>query len=461
MSVTFDNDESNDNDKEAVVRIIVRVVLTLLLACAASAPARADEVTDWNQAALRAALIGQTSPTTTTRVLALVQVAVYDAVNGLDPRYTYFRVDPAGAPIGGSKRAAAVQAAYAMLTRLYGSSAPTPNAAQQAAFDARRTVSLGEIAKEDSPASIASGLAWGQSVADQVFAWRATDGFATTAPFPDGSLPGQWRRTPNLPVSTALSAPGAGYLQLSHQVPWAIAAPSAFRPGPPPSLSSAQYAADFNEVKTMGSQTSTARTQEQTDNALFWNSATVSYLWQTIAVALILRGQNDEAHRQSFVSRGRNQLVESARILGAMSVAMADSTIACWDAKYTYAFWRPITAIRDPADDGNPATTSDATWMPLFATPGHPEYPSGHSCNSGAAASVLTREFGENVPFTLESDLMLGVTQNYHGPADALERVKEARIYAGIHFRAACQVGTELGAAVADYVLQNKFQSLN
>ena len=294
------------------MKIIVRVVLTLSLACAVGTPARADEVTDWNQAALRAALIGQTSPTTTTRVMALVQVAVFDAVNGLDPQYAYFRVDPAGAPLGGSKRAAAVQAAYAMLTRLYGSGATPPNAAQQAAFEARRNVSLGELAKKDSAGSIAGGIAWGQYVADQVFAWRSTDGFSVTGPFPDGTLPGQWRRTPNLPVSAALSGAGAGYLQLSHQMPWAIAAPSAFRPAPPPSLSSAQYAADFNEVKTMGRQTSTARTQEQTDNALFWNSATVSYLWHNIAVALILRGERDEAHRQSFASRGRNGVLESA-----------------------------------------------------------------------------------------------------------------------------------------------------
>jgi len=433
----------------------------LLVAVAWSSPARADEVTDWNQAALRAALIGQTSPTTTTRVMAMVQVAVFDAVNGLDPQYTYFRVDPASAPVGGSKRAAAVQAAYAMLTRLYGSGAATPNAAQQAAFDARRNVSLGEIANQDSPASITSGIAWGQFVADQVFAWRSTDGFSMTAPFPDGTLPGQWRRTPNLPVSPALSVAGAGYIQLSHQVPWAMASPSAFRPAPPPSLSSAQYAADFNEVKTMGSLTSTARTQEQTDNALFWNSATVSYLWHNVTVSLIVRGQNDEDHRKSFASRGRNGIVESARILGALSVAMADATIGCWDAKYVYAYWRPITAVRDLADDGNPATTSDPNWMPLFATPGHPDYPSGHSCNSGAAAALLSHEFGEHTPFTVESDVMLGVTQTYHGPADALERIKEARIYSGIHFRTATQVGTELGAAVANYVLENKFQKVN
>jgi hypothetical protein len=322
-------------------------------------------------------------------------------------------------------------------------------------------VSLDEIAKKDSLAAITSGIAWGQSVADAVFAARATDGFATTGAFPDGTGVGQWRRTQNLPVSTALSAAGAGYLQLSHQVPWAIPSPSAFRPGPPPSLTSDAYAVDFNEVKAMGSATSTARTPEQTANALFWNSATVSYLWHQVAMSLILRGDRDDEHKQDFASHGRKSLVNSARTLGALSVAMADAIIGCWDAKYTYAYWRPITAIRDPADDGNPQTTADPTWAPLFATPGHPEYPSGHSCGSGAAAEVLSAVFGANAPITLSSDLMLGVNQHYRNPADALEEVKNARIFAGIHFRTACNVGTDLGATVADYVLQNKFRRLH
>jgi hypothetical protein len=439
----------------------MRLASAVLLACAVSVPVSADEVTDWDKAALRAALIAQTTPTTTTRVMALVDVAMFDAVNGIERKYDHFLIDPTGAPAGGSKRAAAVQAAYAMLTRLYGSLAPTPNAGQQAAFDARRRVSLDEIAESDSTARIASGVAWGQAVADAVFAARAGDGFSVTAPFPDATGVGQWRRTPNLPVSSALSVAGAGYLQLSQQVPWAIASPSAFRPGPPPSVTSPEYAVDFNETKAMGNATSAARTPEQTANALFWNSATVSYLWHTVAMSLILRGDNDDRHRRDFDNHGRTSLVRNARIMGALSVSMADAIIGCWDAKYTYAYWRPITAIRDPMDDGNPQTTSDPTWMPLFATPGHPEYPSGHSCASGAAAAVLAAEFGSNAPITLESDVMLGVQQRYHGPADALEQVKNARIHAGIHFRTACDVGTELGAAVATYVLQNRFQRLH
>jgi PAP2 superfamily len=438
-------------------------IVAVALVCLVVAPlARADDVTDWNQVMLRAGLVAGTSPTTMTRVAAMVQVAVFDAVNGIDPKYGFFRVDPSGAPVGASKRAAAVQAAYAMLTKIYGSGAATPSAAQQATFDARRVVSLGEIAERDSTSSINAGIAWGQSVADAVFAWRSTDGFSVTAPFPDGTAVGVWRRTPNLPVSAALSAPGAGYLQLSQQTPWAIASPSAFRPGPPPAITSAEYARDFNETKAMGNLTSATRTADQTTNALFWNSATVSYLWNTAALSLIRQGDNDrDDDHWGWGHRRNDPLLEHARLLGVLDVAMADAIIGCWDAKYTYPYWRPVTAIRETTDDGNPATSPDVNWMPLFATPGHPEYPSGHSCGSGAAATVLAAEFGSRSDLTMRSDLMLGVTRSYRSFAAALEGVKDARIFSGIHFRTACNTGTDLGAAVARYVMQTKFQPLN
>jgi hypothetical protein len=433
------------------------VWLTVLVVVLAASRAQADEVTDWNEVMLRAGLVAATSPTTMTRVSALVHVAVFDAVNGINPHYEHFMVPATGAPSGASRRAAAVQAAYAMLTKIYGSGASTPNAGQQATFEARRTVSLQEIADHESPASIQSGIAWGQAVADQVFAARANDGFSTTAPFPDGTDPGEWRRTPNLPVSAALSAAGAGYLSLSHQTPWVIASSSAFRPGPPPALGSAQYARDFNEVKVMGLGTSAVRSDDQTTLSLFWNSATVSYLWNTAAVSLIDR--KDDDHPWQWKKRDR--LVENARLLGVLNVAMADAIIGCWDAKYFYAYWRPVTAIRDTADDGNPKTTPDPNWMPLFATPGHPDYPSGHSCASGAAGAILAAEFGERTRFTMESDLMLGVRRSYRSISDALDEVIQARVFSGIHFRTACRVGQELGGSIAAYVRATKFQPLD
>jgi hypothetical protein len=438
-----------------VAHVWVLVLLILLVAH----PARADDVTDWNQTMLRAGLVAGSSPLIMTRVAALVQAAVFDAVNGINPRYTPIRVTPA-APAGASRRAAAVQAAYAMLSRLYGA---TPANAQQVTFDARRTVSLAAIAAHESGASIASGIAWGQAVADQIWAWRSTDGFSTTGPFPDNLAIGQWRRTPNLPVSSALSAPGVGYLQFSLQTPWVMTSPMQFRPGAPPALTSVQYATDFNEVKTMGSFASAARTPDQTTYSLFWNSGTATYLWNRVALSLI--NDHDDKGDHDGWDNGRhgprNSLLENARILGALDVAMADAAIACWDAKYEHHYWRPITAIRETADDGNAATTPDSTWVPMFATPGHPEYPSGHSCISGAAAAVLGDEFGARRRFTMESDLMIGVVRAYRGFAEALEEVKNARIFSGIHFRTATEVGTTLGATVAQFVLSERFQRID
>jgi membrane-associated phospholipid phosphatase len=351
-----------------------------------------------------------------------------------------------------------MQAAYAMLSKLYGA---TPANAPQVALDARRIVSLAEIANEESAASIASGITWGQSVADQIFAIRSTDGFTNTAAYPDNFNIGQWRRTPNLPVSPALSAAGAGYLMVSTQIPWVMTSPDQFRPGPPPAVTTALYARDFNEVKTMGSQFSSARSPEQTSNALFWNAGTASYLWNQVALTLIEKNNHDRDRNDDWSNGKRNTLLENARLFAEIGLSMADAAIACWDAKYEYHYWRPITAIRETADDGNPATTPDPAWMPMFATPGHPDYPSGHSCVSGAAAAVLADEFGASTHFTMTSDLMFGYEQSYRSIQEALVAVGEARIFSGIHFRTAIDVGQALGKEVAEYVLQQRFQRIH
>jgi hypothetical protein len=148
-------------------------------------------------------------------------------------------------------------------------------------------------------------------------------------------------------------------------------------------------------------------------------------------------------------------------LLALLNVAVADAIIGCWDAKYEYAYWRPITAIIDPGDDGNSHTTSDPTWVPVIATPGHPDYPSGHSCGSGAAGEVLAELFGNRTRITLDSDLMLDVTRSFRSFSSALEEVKNARIFSGIHFRTACDVGQQLGISVARFVLANKFQPID
>ena len=433
----------------------VCLALVLFAAAALAVPARADEVTDWNETMLRAGLVAGTNSLPMSRIAAIVQASVFDAVNGIDPRYTPVHVVPAG-PAGASRRAAAVQAAYVALVKLF----PT----QQATFDVRRTVSLSVIGTEENAASIASGIAWGEEVANQIWAWRLTDGIGVTTPtWPGNTALGQWRPTPNDP-SPGTSPNGAGYPQFFEMTPWAIASASQFRPGPPPALTSRRYAKDFNETKQMGSLSSTTRTPDQTIAALFWaattaSSATASYIWNHVALSLLDARDEDPGDRGNHRHRDtKDTLLEHARVLGTLNVAMADAIIGCWDAKYTYNFWRPITAIRESADDGNRATTPDAAWTPLFATPAHPEYPSAHGCISSAAAGVLGHVFGEHTRFQMDSDLLLGVTRSFPSFRAALDEVKDARVFAGIHFRNSTEVGGTLGAAVAEWVLENAFQ---
>ena len=213
------------------MRTMYRCVLVLIVVALVTGTAWADEITDWNQTMLRAALVGATAPPVTSRVAAIVQAAVFDAVNGIARRYTPIHVEPAG-PAGASRDAAAVQAAYGTLVQLY----PT----QKATFDARLAVSLAVLGAQEDGAAIASGRAWGQTVADAILAWRSTDGFTPAPdPFLGGNNVGQWRPTPPAFASGAVP-------QFAYMTPWAIAAPSQFRPAGPPALTSARYAKDLD-----------------------------------------------------------------------------------------------------------------------------------------------------------------------------------------------------------------------
>lgn len=412
------------------------LIIMAALCCLPTGTARADEITDWNATMLQvsASATPPTSPPVMVRVAAIVQSAVFDAVNGIERRYTHIRVAP-NAPRGASKRAAAVQAAYVILSKVY--------ASQQATLDAKRITSLAGIssgAAAENSESIARGIAWGQSVADAIWAWRQTDGFNTATSSYVGTLPGQWRPTP----------PGNGpgvVPQLGTTTPFVIASPSQFRPAGPPALTSAQYTTDYNEVKTMGSATSAARTADQTTYSLFWNASTATYYWDTITTQLAA------AHHLSFS--------ETNRLLALVNLVMADAGIGCWEAKYHYVFWRPITAIRLGDTDGNANTAVDLTWNALFGTPAHPDYPSGHSCVSGAAGAVLQNYFGDNTPFSIGSNVMVGTTRFFPSLSSALVEIKNARIFAGIHFRAACDDGQALGIGVANYTLGHALLPLN
>jgi hypothetical protein len=420
------------------MRTLGSLLLALILAGFLGTSVSADEVTDWNAIMFQAAHVAVTNPIVMSRNAAIVQAAVFDAVNGIDRRATPLHVPPA-APRGASRRAAAVQAAYATLVKLY--------PAQQATLlDPARAASLGAVAREgdrEERVSIGRGIAWGQTVADAIWAWRLGDGVSTpTPPFLGGAAAGQWR--PTLPALLPGALP-----QWATMTPWVIASPSAYRPAGPPALDSARYAVDFAETASMGRSDSLARTADETLFSLFWNSATAPYLWDQAAVAL---------------SRRRHlRLSENARLLALLNVAMADAAIGCWDAKYRYTFWRPITAIPLAATDGNPATAADAAWTPLFATPNHPEYPSGHSCLSGAAGRILSNYFGEGSAFSVTSDspAMAGVVRSFTSFTSSTDEVKNARVFAGIHFRSACDDGQTLGALVADEVQAHAFLPLH
>ena len=392
-----------------------------------SSAAMADEITDWNRIAQQALLNAASSPVVSTRSLAIVQVSVFDAVNGIERRYEPIRADM-DAPRGASRRAAAVQAAYASLLHLL--------PAQLVFLDAQRTASLNAIASgraAETSESIARGIEWGQAVADDVYSWRLTDGSTPAPPpFMGGLGIGEWRPTPPGLLPGALP-------QYGHLIPWAIAAPEQFRPAGPPSVTSTQYTADYNEVAAIGSSSSVTRTSDQTQIAVFWNGNT-PIMWNRAA---------------RFASEQRHlTLSQNSRLFALMNVAMADAVIACWEAKYHYNFWRPITAIRLGSTDGNPDTTEDAAWTPLLTTPNHPDYPSGHATVSPAAAQVLLSYFDENTALTLTSETTPGIERQYTSFSQAVQEAFDARIYGGIHFRTACADGRATGNQVGDLVVE-------
>jgi PAP2 superfamily len=441
-----------------IMRIGKNKALWILAACGflgLAAPARADVVTDWNKLAYRVSLISGASAQNAGRVVAIMHAAVFDALNGIDRRYTPIHVAPPDSCLGASRPTAVVQAAYEILSRVYGASATAAN--QQPTLDARYTESLTDIRSREDAASVDKGIACGHEAATGIWNWRSTDGFSTPLPpFFGVAAPGQWRSTPTDPypgVPQAMSS-----LQYATMTTWIVPSHAFYQilPGPP-ALGSAQYLRDLAETQTMGSRTRAARTPEQTNHAWLWASGSAGYLWNAITLQLIeARGRDRDSDRdEGFPGESErrgddgDRLLENARLLAALNVAMADAAIGCWDQKVKYNFWRPITAIRE---------SGDPTWTPLFATPAHQDYPSGHSCTSGAATTILADEFGERTHFRLRSDVLVGVSRTFRSFSEALEDVKDARVVAGIHFRTACDDGTVLGKAVAQYVLDNAFQ---
>lgn len=396
----------------------------LVLPLALASAVRADEVTDWHEHMLVALTKGGGNSQIRSRNAAHVSAAVFDAVNGVERRYAPIHVPPA-APRGASKRAAAVQAAYAILLSKY--------PAQATELSAKQTVSLAAIGDEGE--SMRRGLEWGQTVAGEILAWRNTDGFIPTPPaYTGGTETGRWRPTP--PNFTSGAVP-----QFATMTPWAILTPDQFLPPGPPELESEAYAADYIEVRLMGSADSPLRSADETDACLFWESGSPTHFWDRVALDLV-------------ADRGF-ELSDNAHLLATLNLAIADGIIACWNAKYTYEFWRPVTAIPLADTDGNDATTADPAWTPLLATPSHPEYVSGHSSASSAATTVLADYFGDDTPFMARSPAAAGWVRSFPSFSASINEIADARVFAGIHFRTACEDGAILGSDVAAYILEN------
>ena len=404
-----------------LVRDSLFVALSGLIALGSSiaTPASADVVTDWNNAALDAIRADRTVPPIASRNLAIVHIAIYDAVNGITRTHEPYLV-PSVVSNSASRVSAASAAAHQTLVSLF------PN--HTSTFDALHATILGGVPNGPQKTS---GITWGEFVGTQILAARANDGSNAIVQPPGGSGPGVWIPTP--PAFLPYLLPQWGFV-----APFAMSRSSQFRPMGPPSLDGQQYAADYEEVKQLGAAVGSTRTEDQTEIALFWadgaGTETPPGHWNSIA--------------QIIASARGNTLEQNARLFGLLNIAMADAAICSWDAKYTYHFWRPVTAIAFAEPELN--------WMSFIVTPPFPDYTSGHSTFSAAAATVLPLFFGtEDLPFTTGSDFLPGVFRSFSTCQDAAEEAALSRIYGGIHFRSASADGLQSGSSIGEWTINH------
>lgn len=394
--------------------------------------ASADVVTDWNSIALQAIRNEATAPPKAARSLAMMHAAVYDAVNSIARTHTPYLVDYVADPAC-SREAAAAQAARDVLVSTF--------PGQAATFNAALAGHLGGI--PDGPAKL-DGISVGGQMATAMIAARSADGSTFNPPYTPGTNPGDWRPTP--PGFQPPALPGWGSV-----TPFGIPSGSAFRPPAPPALTSAQYTAAWNEVKELGSATSATRTADQTQIAIFWRAGggtnTPPGMWNNIA--------------QVVGTAQGNTLEENARMFALLNLGTADAGVAAWDAKYTYNHWRPIAGIREADTDGNADTTADPSWTPLFATPNHPSYVSGHSTFSAVSAAILADFFGTDaIPFSFSGDDLPGVFRSFDGFSDAAAEAGMSRIYGGIHWQYDNTYGQQLGNSVGSYIFDHYMQPI-
>jgi hypothetical protein len=412
---------------------LVAVALVVATALAGSTTGRAGDhhdgppdaaVAGWDAVGSQAFTAAALTPAEGHVIFAYVAIAEYDSLVAVLGGYEPFAVD-LDAPADASPQAAVAAAAHAILVHYL---------PQQAATIVDPAYAAALAAIPDGQAK-SDGIDTGERVAAIVIALRAGDGFRAAATYtaPNPPIPGVW-------LPTAATPPVGVYMP--HMTPFSLDSADQFRPDGPPALDSDRWARDYNEVKSMGSSASTMRSAAQTLAARFWAEAPV---------------QQAHASFRKLILDHQLDAISAARFMAMITVTYADALIACFDAKYHYAFWRPVTAIRAGGTDGNDATVADPSWSPLIGTPNHPEYPSAHSCVTPAGGRVIARFFGTpKIDFTVPSLTGLG-DRHFDDAKDLEDEVTNARIWGGIHYRFSVDDGVEIAKRVADQVLAHHF----
>lgn len=413
-------------------RLGILIVATSVLRGAGGGPAHADAVTGWN--AIMQATVTPTNPFFQARSAAIVQLAVFEAVNAVVGDYEPY-LGTIAAPPWASPDAAAIAAAHRALVNL---PPARDDPATIAMLDALRAQSLAAI--PDGPAK-AAGIAAGEDAATALLLRRADDGSteAANVHYMPGNNPGDWRPTPPAGAPAFL----AGWGQVA---PFGLEDGSQFRAPPPPALRTGKYAKDYNEVKLVGRFDSPFRPQDRTDVARFYAAVTPVQAWNSAA-------------RQVSAAQGKS-LSENARIFGLLAMALADGSISVFETKYYYSYWRPVTAIQAGDTDGNGLTDPDRAWLPLIVTPPFPSYPSAHATLSGAARAVVERAFGpDGHAITLADPRVPDVVLHYSAWGQITGDIDDARVYGGIHFRYDQEAGAQQGRRVGRYLLRHYLRS--
>jgi hypothetical protein len=403
------------------MKLLVATTVCLSMVC--SAASRSDSITDWNQTAIEVMRDARIGGNPWSRSLAMMHVAMSDAINSVDGRYARVLATGPAVPTA-SPEAAAVSAARQVLVQLY----PSQRARIESAYGA----SLKPIPEGNAKSE---GVALGEKVAATILADRADDGANAPDTYRPLTRPGVW-----IPTTPPLFA------QYARAKPWVLANASQFRPGPPPSLSSELYARDYNETKTAGGARSASRTPAQTAAVTFWTQDNLGPAWQAAARQL------------SIASDLR--LAESARLFALLNMGVANTFICDWDAKFTYNFWRPVTAIRNGDQDDNDATEREPGWIPLNPTPMHPEYPSQAAIISGAVVVIMESVFGTAPKASLTAIDVANpdLKREYRSLAELAEEHMNVRIWGGIHFRNSLQTGHDMGEKIARHLIENSLR---